>query len=176
MKRSEPVRLTPHNPVWADMYLRESGRLQTALGEIADRIEHIGSTSIADIVAKPIIDILVVASDLARVDRRTTALAAIGYEAKGEYGLAGRRYFRKCDANGVRTHHVHVYQRGSGAIERHLAFRDFLRAHPDKARRYSDLKAELASGRGLAGPDYQSAKAGLVNMLEAEALAWSGAR
>ena len=71
-------------------------------------------------------------------------MATQGYEAKGEYGIAGRRYFRKDNRAGIRTHQVHVFVSGSPDVIRHLAFRDYLRAHCQKALQYSKLKVALA--------------------------------
>jgi GrpB-like predicted nucleotidyltransferase (UPF0157 family) len=92
------------------------------------------------IVAKPIIDVLVEVESLRRLDQETPALEAIGYEAKGEYGIPRRRYFRKDDARGVRTHQLHAFEKQSGHIARHLAFRDYMIAHPDEAQTYATLK------------------------------------
>ncbi len=164
------VRLVPHDPAWAGMFRRPAALWADVLGDAGVRIEHIGSTSVPGLLAKPVIDILIAVTDLDAVDLCIPALEARGYEAKGEYGLAGRRYFRKSDVRGVRTHHVHVYADTDPAIARHLAFRDYLRAHPDKAAEYGALKQALA-GQGLAGEDYQTAKAGWVRRIEAEALA-----
>ena len=107
-------------------------------------IHHIGSTAIPGIYAKPVIDMLAVVSDIAAVDSYAAAMEALGYEAMGEFGIPGRRYFRRDDANGVRTHQVHAFASGSRDVERHLAFRDFMRAHPDLAREYGELKRALA--------------------------------
>jgi GrpB-like predicted nucleotidyltransferase (UPF0157 family) len=168
--------VVPHDPAWAGAFAQEAEALQDAFGATAVRVEHVGSTSIPGILAKPVIDILVAASDLGAVDRLTGALRALGYEAKGEYGIAGRRYFRKSNAAGVRTHHVHVFRDGVPEIARHLAFRDYLRAHPGIARVYSDLKADLTAGQGRNGRDYQDAKSDWIARTEADALAWIAGR
>jgi len=163
------VRLAPHDPAWAGMFRREADALSAALGETCVRIEHIGSTAVPGLIAKPVIDILIGVHDLDAVDRGSEALQALGFEAKGEYGLAGRRYFRKSDAQGERTHHLHIYRDDDPAMTRHLAFRDYLLAQPDLARAYGALKQALAE-QGLSGAAYQSAKSDWVAAHEAEAL------
>lgn len=79
-----------------------------------------------------------------RLDSKRSAMEQLGYEAMGEFGIPGRRYFRKDDASGIRTHHVHAFQSGSPEIERHLVFRDYMIAHPEAAQAYSLLKQRLA--------------------------------
>lgn len=167
----------PHRSEWADDFQRESGILRAAFGAHAVALHHIGSTAIADILAKPIIDILVEATSLENIDARSQAMRMAGYEAKGEYGIPGRRYFRKNDEAGRRTHHVHVFVSGSEQAQRHLAFRDYLTARPERAADYSALKAHIvADWRGA--DDYIARKDGLVKAIEVEALAWKrgGAR
>lgn len=94
--------------------------------------------------AKLVIDLWVEVVDLEPVDRAKPALVALGDEVTGEFGLPGRRYFRKDNDQGDRTHHVHVFEAGSIEVERHLRFRDYLRAHPDQAQDYGNLKRHLA--------------------------------
>lgn len=105
---------------------------------------HIGSTAIPCIHAKPVIDMLLEVADLAALDRQQAQMEALGYLAKGENGIAERRFFLKYNAAGVRTHHIHAFLIGSVQVKRHLAFRDYLRAHPQQAQAYSDLKCQLA--------------------------------
>jgi GrpB-like predicted nucleotidyltransferase (UPF0157 family)/RimJ/RimL family protein N-acetyltransferase/SAM-dependent methyltransferase len=138
------VVLVPHDPRWAGEFEREAASVSAALGSVLTAIHHIGSTAIPGIRAKPIIDMLAVVDDLALLDERSAGLEAVGYEALGEFGIAGRRYFRKDNASGERTHQVHAFQAGSPQIARHLAFRDFLRAHPGDASAYDALKQRLA--------------------------------
>jgi GrpB-like predicted nucleotidyltransferase (UPF0157 family) len=167
-----PVIICPHDPEWATQFAVEAAALAEAFGANALAIEHIGSTAIPDILAKPVIDILVEVADLDAVESTTPRMAALGYQARGAYGIEGRRYFCKSDAGGTRTHHVHVFEAGQAHARRHLAFRDYLRAHPEKAAAYSQLKAELTRAGKLDRKAYQAAKADFVAGLEAEAEAW----
>lgn len=92
----------------------------------------------------------------------------LGYTAIGAFGIEGRRYFRKDDAQGRRTHHRHLFGAGSPHIERHLAFRDYLRSHPKKAGEYSALK----QARVDSGVARQDGKDAFVKAAEAEAIHW----
>ncbi len=83
--------------------------------------------------------------NITKVDDQSAAMQALGYAAMGEYGIPGRRYFRKDDEASIRTHQVHIFQIHSPEIKRHLAFRDYLIAHPEAALKYSKLKRELAN-------------------------------
>jgi GrpB-like predicted nucleotidyltransferase (UPF0157 family) len=166
---NEVTLVVPHNPEWAALFLAESDRIQHVFGGAAVVIHHIGSTAIPNTWAKPIIDILVVADDLAAIDQKQSGMAALGYEPKGEFGIEGRRYFRKEDGAGRRTHHVHVFEQGSEHIERHLVFRDFLRSHPDWAEKYSDLKRTLAENRVA---NYTDEKTEFVRHIEQMARQW----
>lgn len=139
------IRVVAHNPDWKNAFADEADRIHRALGDIVARLHHIGSTAIPGIAAKPIIDILMETHDIGVLDDRTAHMEQLGYEGLGEFGIPGRRYFRKNDHAGERTHHLHAFQVGSPEIARHLAFRDYMTAHPDAAREYSELKSHLAT-------------------------------
>lgn len=165
-------RVVPYNPAWKAAYEREADAICQALRSSAIELHHIGSTSIEGILAKPIIDLMGVAIDLTIVDANSRALEELGYEVMGEYGIPGRRYFRKSDNTGKRTHHLHVFAKGSEHPERHLAFRDYLRAHPEKAAEYSELKAKLTSSNTTAWGSYVDGKAPFVSTTEQAAIRW----
>lgn len=169
---AQGVFLVPHNPLWAEAFARESAAVAGALGEVHVAIHHIGSTAILGIRAKPIIDILAVVHDVSRLDERAWLLEALGYEAMGEFGISGRRYFRKDDAAGNRTHQIHAFASGSPQIERHLAFRDFLRAHADEAGQYEALKDQLAQLHPADIASYADGKDAFIKELDAKAAAW----
>ena len=149
--------------------------MRKALGESLLTIHHIGSTSIPNIHAKPIIDMLAVARELAQIDHCAKNMRTIGYEVMGEFGIAGRRYFRRDDAAGVRTEQVHAFAAGSSHVQRHLAFRDFLRAHADVAQEYSQLKQRLAAAHPLDLEAYMDGKDAFIRDIEAKALEWASA-
>jgi len=140
----QKVEVVPHNPEWRSLFQQEADAITLPLGANFAAIHHIGSTSIPGIFAKPIIDILIEVENIQQVDEQVTAMENLGYAAMGEFGIPGRRYFRKDNTEGDRTHHVHIFQVGSPEIGRHLAFRDYLIAHPQEAQVYSELKQQLA--------------------------------
>lgn len=125
------------------MFEQESALIRQALGTNCLCIHHIGSTSIPGLFAKPILDILPIVRSIQEVDQAITAMESLGYEAKGEYGMAFRRYFQK--GKSIRTHHVHVYEEGDPEIDRYLKFRDWMRSHEHDAQAYANLKIELAA-------------------------------
>ena len=166
------VLLRPYDRRWAEDFAREAAAVTRALGSALGAIHHIGSTAIPGIHAKPIIDMLAVTDDLSLLDERASRLAAIGYEALGEFGIPGRRYFRKNNSAGERTHHIHAFQTGSAQISRHLAFRDYLRAHPDSARDYDALKHRLAEAFPDDSGRYTDSKDAFIRDIDLRAAAW----
>jgi GrpB-like predicted nucleotidyltransferase (UPF0157 family) len=166
-----PVVLVPHDPRWPALARTEGERFGRAVAVAA--VHHIGSTSIAGIHAKPILDLLPVVTSLATVDAARAVLEAQGYAWWGEYGLPGRRYFTRDEA-GVRIANVHVYEHGAPAIARHLAFRDYVRAHPDVARAYDEEKARARALHPGDSYAYTEEKAAFIRRVEADALRWAG--
>jgi len=139
------VLMEPHNPNWTRQFAQEAAVIMSAVGSTAIDVHHIGSTAIPGIYAKPVLDLLLVVRSVDALDNKQSAIEALGYEARGEYGIPGRRFYRRDSADGDRTHQVHAFEAGCPQIARHLAFRDYLIAHPDAAKAYSDLKRELAA-------------------------------
>src|SRR4028119_262931 len=129
------VEVVAHSPQWRDAFEAEAKHVGAALGENVLAIHHIGSTAIPNIYAKPIVDLLVEVRDITEVDGQSSAMELIGYEVMGEFGIPGRRYFRKNNREGIRTHQIHTFETGSAEVERHLAFRDYMIAHPGDAQR-----------------------------------------
>lgn len=170
MKRTKkpPV---PHDPAWADAFVAARKTILEIMGEDAIAIHHVGSTAIPGILAKPVIDILIEASSLEALDSKHAAFGRAGFLGMGEKGIEGRRYFVKDNEGGVRSHHIHAFANGSPHIERHLAFRDYLLAHADKARAYSQVKERiLADWHGI--DHYIARKASFVVETERAALEW----
>lgn len=167
----EEIELAPHTPDWEDLFNKEAERISLALEGTLKAIHHIGSTSIPGIVAKPIVDILPVVKDIQTVDRLTPAMEALGYEAKGEFGMPGRRFFMK-KKNGKRLFNVHVFEEGHPDIRRHLLFRDYLRAHPEDARAYSELKKSLVKKSSDDLEQYGWGKDDLIQSIQEKAFLW----
>lgn len=164
------VEVTQYNEQWISLFEEEANKLQEIFGSEIIHIHHIGSTSVNGLKAKPIIDIMPVVKNINRVDDFKTAMVAIGYKPKGENGLSGRRYFQKGEDN--RTHHIHIFAMENPQIERHLAFRDYLRAHPDDVIKYGDLKEELSQRFPYDINSYIYGKEQLVLEIERKAMAW----
>ena len=122
------------------------------------------------IAAKPIIDILPVVRDIEYVDHYNPQFLEAGYEPRGEFGLPGRRYFAKGGEN--RSHHLHTYQMGNPEIDRHLAFRDYMIAHPEEAHAYEVLKIELAQKFPTDIDAYCDGKDPFIKDREQRALDW----
>lgn len=162
--------MKPYSVKWKLDFETESKRLQVIFGSEVTDIHHIGSTSIYGLAAKPIIDMMPIVKDISQIDRFNAEMARVGYEAKGENGIPGRRYFQK--GGNERTHHVHIYEEGSQDIERHLAFRDFLRSHPSIAKQYGELKEELARQFPDDIQAYIEGKAGFASEIERQAVRW----
>lgn len=164
------VEVFSHNENWKLMFSEEERKLKTIFGNEIVHIYHIGSTSVPELKAKPIIDILPVVRDIHIVDDLNDEIENIGYESKGENGIPGRRYFQK--GGDKRTHHVHIYQVGSYEIKRHLAFRDYLLFHPEVKKRYGQLKEKLVDKFPYDIESYISGKEQLVKEIEVKALEW----
>jgi GrpB-like predicted nucleotidyltransferase (UPF0157 family) len=166
------IRVVPYDQDWRARYEAEAKRIRDALGELITSIHHIGSTAVPGLSAKPIIDILLEVSELAQLDAQSAQIESLGYEVKGEFGIPGRRYFRRDDGLGVRTHQVHAFAATSLQVARHLAFRDYLIEHPPVAREYAELKQQLARQFPTDIDAYTAGKASFVKHHESEALAW----
>ncbi|WP_420125934.1 GrpB family protein [Longimicrobium sp.] len=166
------VKVVPHDPRWRAAFEVEARHVAAALGENVVAVHHVGSTSIPGIHAKPIIDLLVELNDVGQADARSPAMESLGYQVMGEYGLPGRRYYRKDDPDGIRTHHVHAFQAGSEQVVRHLAFRDYLRAHPADAQAYGELKQKLAREHPQDMNGYMDGKDGFIKEMDRRAAAW----
>lgn len=167
------IEVVPHDPAWARAFRQEAEALRLLLGEETLAIHHIGSTAIPGIVAKPILDILVVVRDIAAIDALNPSMIARGYRPRGEKGISGRRYFIKGEDE-HRSHHVHMFQASDPNIQRHLAFRDYLIAHPEDARAYGALKQELAARFPEDAGRYSDGKQAFVQGIEQAARAWRG--
>ncbi len=172
LNQSMTVEVVPHQTAWRDAFVEEAKEITAALNDPMAAIHHIGSTAIPNIYAKPIIDILVEVNDLAQVDARKAAMETLGYEAMGEFGIVGRRFFRKHRSTGVRTHHVHIFEQGSSESDRHLAFRDYMIAHPEAAQQYSQLKRSLANTYPDDRESYMDGKDSFIREKEQQALKW----
>jgi GrpB-like predicted nucleotidyltransferase (UPF0157 family) len=160
---------TEYSPDWPAAFHQEAERIKALLGDELVRVHHIGSTSVPGLAAKPIIDLLPLVRDIARIDPLTPAMQAAGYKAWGEYGLAGRRYFTK-DRGEHRTHNLHVYQADNPDIDRHLAFSAYLRSHEQARKDYEALKRQVYAAHPADIGAYNDGKDAWIKRLEPLAL------
>lgn len=166
------IKVVEYNPAWVSLFESEQSLLENALGGLAVKVEHIGSTAVPGLAAKPVIDILIEVSGLPELESRSRELESIGYLVLGENGITGRRYFQK--GGNQRSHHVHAFETGDTNLLRHRAFRDYLIAHPDIALEYSGVKKMAAAACGNDISQYMSLKNGFIKAHEALALQWYG--
>lgn len=161
-----PITLVAYDPAWPEQFAREAGRMRDALGDRALRIEHIGSTSVPGLTAKPIIDLLLVVADSADEPSYVPALEAAGYVLRiREPEWHQHRLFKGPDVN----INLHVFSAGSEEIERCLLFRDWLRAHPADRDLYAQTKRELAQREWRYVQNYADAKSEVVEDIIARA-------
>lgn len=161
------VKLTAYTADWARRFATEKRRLERYLPSRGLLIEHIGSTAVPGLDAKPIIDIAVSVPSLTRLPSLTDALVRARYAYKGEYGLAGRHFFVR--GNPV-THHLHLVVKDSEHWTRWLTFRDYLRAFPEEALAYNAFKLKLAHRFANNRDAYTKAKTPFIAALLRKAL------
>ena len=131
-----------YKKTWADDFVAIRDELNTVLKDLALRIEHVGSTSVEGLSAKPIIDIDVVIQNREKLPEVIAALQKLGYSHEGDQGIPGREAFKYEGKEHLRKHHLYVCAQDSEELRRHIAFRDYLRSHPDAVAEYSRIKEE----------------------------------
>jgi len=139
---AEPVLIADYDPKWVELYEVLRVRIAGALGSVAATIEHVGSTAIPSLAAKPIIDIDVLLAAESSLGEAISRLEEMGYVYQGNLGIAERDAFRA--PAGDIPHHLYICPPHSSEFRKHLAFRDYLRAHPEEAAAYGNLKRALA--------------------------------
>jgi len=164
------IEIVDYNSRWLEDFQRESLILYNVLKNTIATIHHIGSTSVPGLAAKPIIDILIELENVSFIDSCNVQMETIGYIAKGEFGIAGRRYFQKGGNN--RTHQIHVFPIGDFNVTRHIAFRDYLIAFPEVASEYEILKRSVAETCDNDIDRYCLGKHEFVQYYEAKAVEW----
>jgi GrpB-like predicted nucleotidyltransferase (UPF0157 family) len=169
-----PVVLAAYNPDWPLLADFHRTKLRV-LGPVLVVVHHIGSTAVPGLAAKPIIDLMPLVRDLDDLDMERARVETLGYAWHGAYGIPGRRYCTLCDEAGNRVVQLHLFQADSPHAVRHIAFRDYLRAHPDAACAY---EAEKRRARDLFPDDshsYGDEKSAWIKKTEAAALTWHAA-
>ena len=138
------VVVLPYDKVWRSAFDDIKDELERALGDLILGVEHVGSTSVEGLSAKPCIDVDVVIEDESRLPDVIEALGRVGYVHEGDLGIKGREAFAYTDKPHLYPHHLYVCTKQSPELHRHLTFRDYLRAHPEEARRYGAVKEAAA--------------------------------
>ena len=142
--QTKKVIVLPYDRAWKTAFEDIRAELDAALGNLAVAIEHVGSTSVEGMSAKPIIDIDVVIPDYSVFDAVVEKLAAIGYRHEGNLGIRDREAFKYEDKPHLQKHHLYVCPQNSAELHRHITFRDFLRGNPDAVKTYSAVKETAA--------------------------------
>jgi putative glutamine amidotransferase len=166
--RSRAFFVGDYDPAWPFMFEQEAARIRDALGPVAVRIEHVGSTAVPGLAAKPVIDIQVSVERMVPRERFVVPLETLGYAFVGDPTNTEHEYFKK-DVGGVGTHQIHVCPVGSEWERRHLAFRDHLRMHPEESARYAELKRLLADRHQNDVMAYVDAKTPFIREVERRA-------
>jgi GrpB-like predicted nucleotidyltransferase (UPF0157 family) len=166
---SASVVIVNYDQAWPRLFAAEEKTLRRALGD-AVQIEHVGSTAVPGLVAKPIIDIMVGVHRLGDAAAYIAPLEQLGYEYVPEFEefIPERRYFRKGPPTG-RTHHLHMVEQGTAFWKQHILFRDWLRTHPRDAGVYAELKRELAARYRTDRDAYTDAKTEFIRRIEQQA-------
>jgi GrpB-like predicted nucleotidyltransferase (UPF0157 family) len=166
--------VSDYDPNWPTLFKQERTRIKNALGSFALAIEHVGSTAVPGLPSKPIIDLLIGVPSLEEAKQRCIEpIEALGYNYLPEYAswLPGELFFRK-GPPGPWTHHVHLMEPFHPRWEARLVFRDYLRAHPEAARAYADIKRALAASSKDNIEAYRNGKNAFVEETTAKARAW----
>ena len=167
------IEVEPYDTAWALTFAALQDRLKSALGALALRVEHVGSTAVPGLAAKPVVDIDVVIADATDLGQVIYALRQLGYEHQGDLGIEGREAFSLERAGEAGAHHLYVCRESGRELRRHLVFRDYLIAHPERAAEYGQLKQALAQRLGEDREAYTEAKAEFVEAILREATAQS---
>ncbi|WP_018392588.1 GrpB family protein [Bacillus sp. 37MA] len=171
INRAMNIIVTDYDDDWIQFFRTEAKKIREIFKDEIVEIHHIGSTAVPGLKAKPIIDIMSIVKDIKIVDTFNAKMVEIGYEALGELGIRGRRYFRKGGEN--RTHQIHIFQFDNEfEIERHLAVREYLISHKDEAIKYGELKERLAVEFPKDIEGYSDGKDNFVKNLERRAIEW----
>jgi GrpB-like predicted nucleotidyltransferase (UPF0157 family) len=155
----DTVRVVPYTPEWARLFEEEKSRLLAVIGPYVLDIQHVGSTSIPGMAAKPILDIAIAVRNFEEARVCIAPIEQLGYEYRGEFGIPRRHYFTKGEP---RTHHIHMNELGSRDWNNQIDFRDYLIRHPDAAREYAGLKLELAQAHPADRQGYLDGKGPFV--------------
>ena len=143
--RTKRVVVVPYDEAWKNAFEEIKTEIEAEIGDLIIGIEHVGSTSVEGMSAKPCIDIDVIIKDYSVFDEIVRKLGVIGYIHEGDLGIKDREAFKYADKSHLMTHHLYVCPRDSEELHRHIAFRDFLRKNPEAVKEYSMVKEKAAA-------------------------------
>ena len=138
------VIVLPYDAEWRTDFEKIKKEIELVIGDLTIGVEHVGSTSVEGLSAKPCIDIDVIIKDNSVLDEVIKRLGAVGYIYEGDLGIKGREAFKYSDKPHLKIHHLYVCPQDSAELHRHIVFRDFLRNCPEAAERYSRIKEKAA--------------------------------
>ena len=142
--QSKSVIVVSYDEAWRYAFERIKCEIETAVGDLIVGIEHVGSTSVEGMSAKPCIDIDVVIRDYSAFDEIVSSLGEIGYVHEGDLGIKDREAFKYADKPHLMMHHLYVCPQYSEELHRHIVFRDFLRSNAEARKKYSSVKEKAA--------------------------------
>ena len=161
-----------YNPEWVQQFNSLKDFLQKVFGDKTISIEHIGSTSVLGMKAKPIIDVLVVVEKMEDFDEEIREMESLGYEWSKNYIAPNTLLFFKVDEGEEKLENIHICPKGSPKTKQFLVMRDYLRSHPERAEEYSNLKEQNKEEHPDDYPAYRGAKKSFLQKLEQEAYEW----
>ncbi len=168
---NEAVAVVDYDPAWPDLFEREAAAVCDALGDALIELEHIGSTSVPGLPAKPTIDLLAAVEAFAPLETYAAQLAPLGYRYQPHENAGERLFFWK---GTPRTYHLHIVEYATWEHQRHILFRDYLRAHPQVAAQYAALKRDLAARFEHNRPAYTEGKSAFIFAIVERALSETG--
>ena len=142
--RTGKVVVLPYDMAWQSAFEKIKGELEKAIGDLILGVEHVGSTSVEGMYAKPCIDIDVIIKDYSVFDAVVEGLKEIGYTHEGNLGIKDREAFKYSGKEHLQIHHLYVCPKSSEELHRHITFRDFLRSNPEAVKKYSLIKEKAA--------------------------------
>jgi len=164
MKRE--MKIVRYDENWTNQFNEIKAKLLLIFGDLATDIQHFGSTSIKGMSAKPIIDVMVIVSNIKEVDALNEKMIEAGYIPKGENGIDGRRYFQMLSDDGINhTQHIHCYEKENQQVADELMFRDFLRIDKDAFDAYLAIKIEASQKYRYLPSEYTEYKTDCINKI-----------
>jgi len=171
-KKERPYTVLPYDPNWARIYEKEKQIISNIFGNIALRIEHVGSTSVEGVWAKPQIDILVIVENLSQVKGLIQLMIVKGFNYHEDFLEFNQHYFTRDELSGERIVSIHVLTKDNSESDAYIYFRDYLRSHPEERDLYSEAKRLSYNEKKADRVDYSKAKKEVLEQLLERAKKW----